>query len=325
MSILIVGSIALDSITTVFASVSDVLGGSAVYSAFAASFFSPVNLVGVIGEDFPSEYINLLQERGVNFSGVQLKKGKTFRWKGRYDYEFGEVHTECTALNVYGEPLSFKLNDTYRQSKYVFLGNINPELQLSILEQVENPEFIAFDTMSFWLSQPEERKKIDEILNKVDAVIINEEEARLLTGVPNLVKAGTQILATYGVKNVSANRPRLKAVVIKKGEHGAILFLKNNEDERNIKIFIFPVPAFPIENIVDPTGAGDTFAGAFIGYLSKAHDFSELAFKKATAFGTVLASFTIEDFSVNRLAKLSIDDIYRRYRIFSELTEIPPP
>lgn len=325
MSILIVGSIALDSITTVFASVSDVLGGSAVYSAYAASFFSPVNLVGVIGEDFPAEYINLLQERGINFSGVQLKKGKTFRWKGRYDCDFGEVHTECTALNVYGEPLSFKLNDTYRQSKYVFLGNINPELQLSILEQVENPEFITFDTMSFWLSQPEERKKIDKILTKVDAIIINEKEARLLTGMSNLVKAGTRLLTAFDDKNVTTNSSRLKAVVIKKGEHGAILFTKNNEDKRNIKIFIFPVPAFPIENIVDPTGAGDTFAGAFIGYLAKARDFSELAFKKATVFGTVLASFTIEDFSIKRLTKLSMDDIYSRYRIFSELTVIPPP
>ena len=298
MSILVVGSVAFDSIKTPFGVAEDVLGGSACYFSTAASFFTDVNLVAVIGDDFPQEHIDFLQSRNIDLTGLQKTQGETFRWKGRYDYNLNEAHTLETHLNVF-ESFRPVLPENYRDAEYVFLANIDPELQLEVLQQIKNPKLVACDTMNFWI----EGKKAELIktLAKVDILIINEAEVRQLADEPNLFKAAT-IVRSFGPKTL----------VVKQGEYGVLMFGDGS---------VFSAPAYPLEEVFDPTGAGDTFAGGFIGYIAATGHLDEQNLRKATVFGTVMASFTVEKFSLDRLRDIEYSEISDRYRKIKLLTE----
>ena len=292
MSILIVGTITLDTVETPTKKVEDVLGGSGAYAAVAASFFgNPVRLVGVVGEDFPHTWTDFLQTRGIDLEGLtRVQDGKSFRWGGKYTDDFNVRDTLFTELNVVADfhPI---LPDTYKDTSYLFLANDPPQLQRSIIEQVPNPKLVVCDTMDFWIN--EEREALDKTIERVDILILNDSEAKLLTGKSNLLKAAREILR-YG-----PNR-----VIIKKGEHGAISITESS---------FFSAPAYPLENVVDPTGAGDNFAGGFMGYLAAVDNISEGAIRKAMMYGTVIASFNIEDFSINRQKSVQFSEIEARY------------
>lgn len=293
MSILVVGSVALDTIETPSGFRKDLLGGSATYFSISASFFSPVNLVAVVGRDFSLKYIDLFKKRKIDINGLEIKDGETFRWEAKYNTDLNNVKTISTKLNVFSD---FKPNipDNYILSDYVFLANIDPQLQEFVLEKIKKPKLIASDTMSHWII--EKKKALIKLLKKIDIFFLNETEARLLSEENNLYKAAKSILK-FGPKNV----------IIKKGENGALLFSTNS---------IFSVPAFLLENVIDPTGAGDTFAGGVIGYLSSSKD-KDL--KKAILYGTVLASFAVEDFSINRLINIKFSDIQKRLNAFKKI------
>jgi len=298
MSILVVGSVAFDSVETPFGRVEDVLGGSGTYFSTSASFFTDVSLVAVVGEDFPAEHLEFLRSRNVELSGLQTAPGRTFRWKGRYGYDLNEAQTLDTQLNVF-ETFKPDLPASCRQAEYVFLGNIDPELQLEVLKQVEKPKLVACDTMNFWIEG--KREALLATLRHVDILLINEGEARQLAGEANLVKASRIILAMGP-----------KTLVVKRGEYGVILFSAHS---------IFSAPAFPLESVFDPTGAGDTFAGGFMGYLASTNNLSEGSLRQATVLGSVMASFTVEDFSLNRMKVLAYPEIEERFRRFKLLTE----
>lgn len=290
MSVVVVGSLALDSIKTPFGEKKDILGGSATYFSYAASFFTEVKLVGVIGKDFPRTHLDLLKKRGIDLAGLQVAEGETFRWSGSYEYDMNAAKTLDTRLNVFG---SFKpsLPDSYRDADCVFLANIDPELQLEVLTQVRRPKLVAADTMNLWINI--KKDKVLELLKRIDLMVLNDGEARQLTGEAGLVKAGRKI-QSWGPAHV----------VIKKGEHGALLFSKKS---------VYAAPAFPLENVFDPTGAGDTFAGGFIGYVNKMKNrLSEDVLHRAVYHGTVMASFTVEDFSLDRLKKVRPSDLRDR-------------
>lgn len=297
MSILVVGSVALDSIQTPFGKRDEALGGSATYFSIAASFFNRVDIVATVGEDFPKRYIALFKSRNIGTSGLLVAKGKTFRWKGRYNYDLNTAHTIYTHLNVFK---SFKpqVPRSLKNSKFVFLANIDPELQYDVLTQIKSPEFIACDSMNYWIEH--KRKELERILDKIDMLLLNDSEARQFSGESNLIKAA-QLIASFGPK----------AVVIKKGEHGVIYFSKNSH---------FIAPAYLLESLYDPTGAGDTFAGGMLGFLSKAGRINESIIRKGIIYGSILASFAVEDFSVNRLLEVSISDINSRYAHFRRIT-----
>ncbi|MCK4502224.1 MAG: sugar kinase, partial [Desulfuromonadales bacterium] len=271
---------------------------SACYFSTSASFFTDVNLVAVIGDDFPQEHIEFLQSRNVDLAGLQKSAGETFRWKGRYDYDLNEAHTLETHLNVFE---SFKpvLPENYRDAEYVFLANIDPELQLEVLQQVKNPKLVACDTMNFWIDG--KKAELIKTLAKVDILVINEAEVRQLADEPNLLKAA-QIVRDFGPKTL----------VVKRGEYGVLMFGEGS---------IFSAPAYPLEEIFDPTGAGDTFAGGFIGYLAATRNLDEHNLRKATVFGTVMASFTVEKFSLDRLREIDFAEISDRYKKIKLLTE----
>ena len=290
MSIVVVGSIALDTIETPFGKRVDILGGSCTHFSYSASFFHPVSIVGVVGEDFPPEHIELLEARGIDTAGLQVVEGQTFRWSGAYEYDMEEAKTLSTCLNVF-ETFQPQLPETYRDADYVFLANIDPELQLSVLEQVREPRLVACDTMNLWLNM--KRDAVAKLFGKVDVVIINEGEARLFSGVPSLITSAQRILEAGA-----------RYVVIKKGEHGALLFGPD---------LFFACPGFPLETIQDPTGAGDTFAGGFMGYLAKTGLLDAKHLRRAVVYGCVMASFNVEDFSLDRLKGLTEDDITNRY------------
>jgi sugar/nucleoside kinase (ribokinase family) len=295
--ILVVGSVGLDSVKTPFGATQEALGGSATFACYSASFFSPVRMVAVVGEDFPKAHISVLQERGINTEGLQISKGKTFRWAGAYEYDLNEAHTLATELNVF-EHFRPTLPDSYRKSEYVFLANIDPELQLAVLEQVEKPKYIACDTMNLWIKTKPE--VLRQVIKKVDFLFLNDAEARQFSNSPSLVKAG-RILQSWGPK----------CVLIKKGEHGALMFGNNT---------FFAAPAFPLEEVYDPTGAGDTFAGGFIGYLAQQNeDISESLLRRAVVHGSVMASFTVEKFSLERLKSLTPEQIEARVRVLKQL------
>ena len=297
MSILVVGSVAFDSVETPFGKADNVLGGSATYFSTAASYFSEVKLVAVVGEDFPDEHIDFLKSKGVDVDGLKKMQGKTFRWEGRYDYDLNEAHTLATHLNVF-EKFQPEVPEAYRKSSYVFLANIDPDIQWNVLEQVKKPKFVACDTMNFWIEgKPEALKRL---LSKVDLFVLNEGEAREFAEEPNLIKASKKILS-YGPKTV----------IIKRGEYGALMFNGGT---------IFSAPAYPLESIFDPTGAGDSFAGGLMGYLANTDDTSESNIRQAIIFGSVMASFNVEDFSLNRLKTLTLKEIQERYRQFKQLT-----
>ncbi|MDD5529831.1 MAG: PfkB family carbohydrate kinase [bacterium] len=301
MSILVIGSVALDTIETPFGKRKDILGGSATYFSYSASFFTGVNLVAVIGDDFPKKHIGLLKSRGINLDGLKvIKNGKTFRWSGSYKYDMNEATTHSTDLNVF-ETFNPQIPERYKNSEYVLLANIDPDLQLNVLSQVKKPKLIAADSMNLWINT--KKPSLMKLLKKIDIFIINEGEARLFTKQPSLIKAGRMILG-YGPKHV----------VVKKGEHGCLLFSKNG---------FFSAPAYPIEDIFDPTGAGDTFAGGFIGYLAKLNKtHTEHDLRKAIVYGSVMASFNVESFSLERLKKLTDKEIQARYKQFKEFTHI---
>ena len=297
MSILVVGSVAFDSVETPFGKMDNILGGSATYFSTSASFFTDVNLVGVVGEDFPQAHVDFLTSRNIDLRGLSREPGKTFHWKGRYGYDLNEAQTLETHLNVF-ETFRPRIPEEYRDAEYLILANIDPELQMEVLSQVRNPRVIACDTMNFWISsKPEALKKVIE---RVDFFIINEGEARQLSGEANLVKAARKILG-FGAKNL----------IVKRGEYGVLLFTGES---------IFAAPAYPLEEVFDPTGAGDTFAGGFMGYLANTGDISAEGVRKAIVFGSVMASFNVEDFSLNRLRSLTYEEIEGRYKTFKQMT-----
>ncbi len=293
----IVGSVALDTVKTPFGERKEVLGGAATYSSYAASFFSKPGIVAVVGEDFPSEHLELLKKRGVDLSGVK-KQGKTFRWSGSYAYDMNEAKTLKTELNSF-ESFKPELPESYRDAKYVFLANINPELQMSVLEQVRKPELVMLDTMNLWIQT--KKQKLLDVVKKADVLLLNDSEARQLFGTPSLVKAASAALKLGP-----------KYMIIKKGEHGALLFTDNSH---------FSAPSYPLETIKDPTGCGDSFAGAMIGYLAKTGDNSEKNIRKAIVYGSVVASFNAEDFSLERMKRLTNAEIEKRYREFEKMRE----
>jgi len=301
LSILVVGSLGLDTIETPFAKVEESLGGSAVYISLAASFFSPeVKLVGVVGEDFPEKYIQLLRDHHIDLEGLQIVKGgKTFRWSGKYHYDMNSRETIFTELNVFKD-FNPVIPENYRDSKFIVLGNIDPDLQMNVLNQLNHPEFIICDTMNYWIERKNEALR--KLLTMVDLLVVNDSEARLLANHPNLIRAA-KIILEMGPKKL----------VIKKGEHGSLLITRDT---------IFVAPAFPLENISDPTGAGDTFAGGMVGYLSRVNSINDEELKKAIIYGSVLASFCVEKFSVDGLLSLNDSKINDRFTQFCKLIQI---
>ncbi len=297
MSLLVVGTVALDSVKTPFGKVDNALGGSATYFSTSASYFTDVRLVAVIGEDFPKEHIQFLKSKNIDIRGLEIQKGETFRWKGEYGYDLNEAHTLATDLNVLA---TFKPNiaEEYKESDVVFLANVDPDIQLDVLKQVKKPKLVACDTMNYWISSKTDALK--RILKEVDLLTINEAEIRQLAGEASLVKAA---------KSVQALGP--KTIVVKQGSYGALMFHGHN---------LFSAPAFPLETVFDPTGAGDSFAGGFMGYLASTMNFSEESMRKAVIFGSVMASLNVESFSLDRLRSLDYKEIEGRYREFKNLT-----
>jgi len=295
----VVGSVALDSVTTPFGKVREVLGGSATYFSYAASFFTTVRLVATVGDDFPEEHLRLLKERGVDMTGLQTSRGRTFRWVGEYGFDLNEARTIDTQLNVFAD---FKpmLPSSLKKTPFLFLANIAPELQLDVLRQMERPQLTALDTMNFWIQG--RREALLRVLAEVDVLLVNDGEARQLVKEPNLIKAAREILKLG---------PR--TVVVKRGEYGAVM-VSNGQ--------FFFVPAYPLESVFDPTGAGDAFAGGFMGYIAAQGVVDQATVRRAIVYGSVMASFTVEDFSLNRLARLSTAEVERRYAGFQELVRV---
>jgi sugar/nucleoside kinase (ribokinase family) len=295
--LLVVGSVALDTVRTPFGRVEEVLGGSATYFATAASYFTSVDLLAVVGEDFPDNHVAFLKSRGIDLTGLERRPGKTFRWQGEYTYQMNEAHTLSTELNVF-ESFRPKIPESYRAPSMLFLGNIDPELQLDVLRQVRRPALVACDTMNFWIER--KREALWKVLEQVDVLIINDAEARALGGHTSLVQVGRTILSR-GPKHL----------IVKRGEYGVLMF-----DHKQT----FAAPAYPLEEARDPTGAGDTFAGGFVGYLAATGNVSEAAFRQAVIFGSVMASFAVEAFSLDRLRGLDYKEIEARFREFKRLT-----
>ncbi len=297
MSVLIVGSVALDTVITPFGKNVEALGGSATYFALAASYFGSPRIVAVVGEDFPQEHTELLHRNNVDLQGLEVRPGKTFRWTGEYGYDLNQRETLATSLNVF-EHFHPRLPDSYRESRFVFLGNIHPELQLEVLEQVDSPLFVACDTMNLWIEN--EREALAKLIRRVDAIVLNDSEARELAQEPNLARAARRIHELGCLQ-----------VIIKKGEHGCLFFTPHSH---------FSAPAYPLEEVNDPTGAGDSFAGGFMGYLVRQGKIDDVSIRRAIVYGSVLASFSVESFGVARLVRLSQDEINARYKEFLEIT-----
>ena len=295
--LLVVGSVALDTVKTPFGEVSEVLGGSATYFATAASYFTTVDLIAVVGEDFPERHVLFLKSRGIDLAGLERRAGQTFRWTGEYTHQLNEAHTLDTQLNVF-ESFKPTIPERYRSPEMLFLGNIDPELQLDVLNQVSRPKLVACDTMNFWIER--KREALWRVLEKVDVLIINDGEARALGQTPNLVQVAKETLAR-GPKHL----------IVKRGEYGVLMFNRHHT---------FGAPAFPLELIRDPTGAGDTFAGGMMGYLAATGNLSESALRQAVIFGSVMASFSVESFSLDRVRALEYKEIEARFREFKSLT-----
>ena len=295
-SLLVVGSIALDTVETPFGAVTDAPGGSGAFFSAAASHLTPVRLVGVIGDDYPTDVLAPLAARGVDLAGVERATGKSFRWAGRYRHDLNSAETLDTQLGVFAA-FAPKLPAEWRASKYVFLANIDPRLQHAVLDQVEAPALVAFDTMNHWIT--ERRDDLVRLLGRVDLITLNDGEARQLTGSANLVQAARWILD---------RGPRF--VIIKKGEHGAFLFDRES---------IFFAPAFPLEQVFDPTGAGDSFAGGFMGWLAKTDDLSLNNMRRAVVYGSAMGSFAVEKFSFERLLEVTPSELTKRFNEFRTL------
>jgi len=290
MSVLVVGSISLDTVETPVGKVTDVVGGSTTYFSCAASYFAPVRIVGIVGEDFPRAEIEFLKARQVDLTGLKIVPGKTFRWGGKYFDNMNQRDTLFTELNVF-ETFNPQLPPAYRDSEYVFLANIQPDLQLNVLNQVERPQFVAMDTMNYWIAGM--LSELKKTLARVNLLVINDQEVQELSGEDNVLQGARQIL-----------KMGPQAIVVKRGEYGAQLITPTA---------IFWVPAYPVEHLCDPTGAGDTFAGGLMGYLARTSDFSEANLRRAIVYGSALASFCVEDFSINRIKNLTLNQIRQRF------------
>jgi sugar/nucleoside kinase (ribokinase family) len=297
MGILVVGSVALDSVKTPFGEREEVLGGSATYSGIAASYFADTRLVAVVGSDFPQSYCDMLRTKGIDLSGLERKSGRTFRWKGEYSSDMNSRTTLDTQLNVFAD-FNPQLSVEERKEPFLLLGNIDPDQQYSILQQMERPQFVACDTMNLWIES--KRSSLLKTLAQVDLLIINDEEARMLAETPNILQAARKIL------EMGPGR-----LVIKRGEYGAVLFGPRT---------IFSSVAFPVEDVVDPTGAGDSFAGGMMGYLASTALYDEVSLRKAVVYGAVLASFNVTDFGPKKLSDLTFTEIEARYREFCKMT-----
>lgn len=298
MSVLVVGSVALDSVKTPFGQRADALGGSAVYFSYSASFSTDVRLVGVVGRDFPTKHLDLLRRRRIDLSGLQIADGETFRWSGFYEYDLNEAKTLDTRLNVF-EKFVPTLPESFRTTDAVFLANIDPDLQMRVLRQVHRPKVVAADTMNLWISTKPDRLKA--LCKEIDILILNDGEARQLSGKPSLIQAG-KLIRSWG--------PRY--VVVKKGEHGALLF-----SERRVS----SAPAYPLEEVFDPTGAGDTFAGGFMGHINRnGNRLDEATLHNALFYGTVMASFTVEKFSLDRLLTVTPAQIKARLALLHRMS-----
>ena len=298
MSILVVGSVAFDNIETPFGKAQRCIGGSATYFAVSASFFTEVELVAIVGDDFTDGDLEIFHDRRVNLDGLERVRGaKTFFWSGEYGYDLNVAKTRETQLNVFAD-FHPKLNEKQRRAEVLFLANIHPELHMDVLHPTERPRLVALDTMNLWIAT--KRDALEKAFSQVDLILINEAETRQFTGETNLIR-GARAILDLGPHTI----------VIKRGEYGVLMITKDAA---------FAVPAYPLENVFDPTGAGDTFAGGFLGYLTsrKSHDEREL--RRAIIFGSVLASFTVEKFSLDRLREITLEDIYERYRAFRTLT-----
>jgi sugar/nucleoside kinase (ribokinase family) len=290
--------VALDTVATPFDKVEDALGGSSTFISIAASYFAgPVYLVGTVGEDFPKKYIDILKKYEIDLAGLQIVPGKTFRWSGKYQYDLNIRDTLLTELNVF-EKFDPVIPEKFRKAQFICLGNIDPVLQMKVLDQMDDPQFVVCDTMDYWIEG--RRNELIKLLKRISVLIINDSEARLLANEPNIVKAA---------KMIRAMGPGI--LIIKKGEHGALLFTEDT---------VFSAPAYPMEIINDPTGAGDTFAGGFIGYLHKTHDLSSENMKCAVIYGSTMASFCVEQFSTGGLEQLSTLKIQNRFREFLKLS-----
>lgn len=297
MPVLVVGSVALDSVETPFGKADDVLGGSANFFSAAASLLTPVQLVGVIGTDYPLEKLEPLAARGVDLAGLERADGQSFRWRGRYRHDLNTAETLETHLGVFSR-FSPKIPEQFRDAPFVFLANIDPRLQLDVLNQVTSPRLVACDTMNFWIQS--RRPELLELLGKVDLVTLNDGEARQLSEKVNLIQASKWIMG-LGPKHV----------IIKKGEHGALMFGADS---------VFFAPAYPLESVFDPTGAGDAFAGGFIGYLARTGDLSDANMRRAVMYGSALGSFAVEKFSTERLMTVTREEVDARIHKLRELT-----
>ncbi|MFQ3549753.1 MAG: PfkB family carbohydrate kinase [Armatimonadota bacterium] len=295
--VLIVGSVALDSVETPAGFVERALGGAATYSSVSASFFAPVMLVGIVGQDFPKEHIDFLKSRSIDIRGLEIADGETFHWKGSYEGDMNQALTIATELNVF-QTFSPELPEDYKKVKYVFLANIDPEIQLKVLDQIEAPTLVACDTMNFWIET--KRDALLEVIKRVNVVFINDAEARQLMKTFNLNKAATAIRQLG---------PRY--VIIKKGEHGAAMYCDQST--------CFAAASYPLDEVVDPTGAGDSFAGGFMGFISQQKDIDESSIRKAVVVGSTMASFNVQDFSLNMFKKINIEDINARYNEFRKM------
>ncbi|MGB2630460.1 MAG: PfkB family carbohydrate kinase [Candidatus Omnitrophota bacterium] len=298
MKVSIIGSVAFDGIETPFGKREKVLGGSATYASLSASFFAPVNIISVVGGDFSQKYYSIFNKRSIDTTGLEQKKGKTFFWKARYHYDLSYAETISTHLNVF-EGFKPVIPPNVTPKDNLLLANIDPELQSWIFHQVKTTGLVACDTMNHWIQN--KRKPLLRLLKKVDLFLLNDAEARQLSGESNLIDAARYISGKGA-----------KMIVIKKGEHGALFFSKGLR---------FIVPAYLLEKIIDPTGAGDTFAGGMVGYLSKAGRVTDAVLRKALVYGSILASFTVEKFSTEGILKVTMKDINRRYRHFEKLTK----
>lgn len=302
MSLLVVGSVALDTVETPFGRAEDALGGSATFFSAAASLFCPVQLVGVVGSDYPVRALDFLSDRGVDLSGLEQAEGESFRWAGRYSFDLNSRDTLDTRLGVFAD-FEPKIPEQFREAEWVFLGNIDPELQIRVLDQVRSPRLVACDTMNLWIDI--KRERLLELLQRVDLLLVNDGEARQLSGEHNLARAARWILD---------QGPRY--LIIKKGEHGAILFTPHTT---------FFAPGFPLEDVFDPTGAGDAFAGGFMGHLAQCGRMDDADLRRAVIYGSVLGSFAVEKFSVERFRDLTVDEIEERVRSFREMTVFELP
>jgi sugar/nucleoside kinase (ribokinase family) len=296
MSVLVVGSVALDSVETPFGKADEVLGGSANYFATSASHQTSVQLVGVVGSDYPMQKLEPLKARGIDFAGLETAEGESFRWRGRYRHDLNSAETLETRLGVFSH-FQPKIPAQFKSAEYVFLANIDPRLQLQVLSQVDRPKLVACDTMNFWIES--RRPDLLTLLGKVDLITLNDAEARQLTEKANLVHAAKWILERGP-----------KTVLIKKGEHGAFMFTKDS---------VFFAPAYPLESVFDPTGAGDSFAGGFMGWLARTGDLSEANMRRAVIVGSAMGSFVVEGFSLQRLLEVTREDIERRVGEFHSL------